>query len=205
MTEGIDSAIVLRSAMRTGLFSAASLGLLFLLTPPLSAIAPLPLRLADPKLPLQELRPLDRHVWVLSLEGTWTQPALPGMAYHINLIFANGQSYSHRVLDDSFRLGQVRCLIPEYQLVRNGLARGGRFTIVVSAGHPVATVTAAEVVSAPFEVRWPLERPIYRWAPQTRFTPPAPIDAFPPPNAGVPAPTPGKEPIPGGEPPAVPK
>lgn len=191
--------------MCTSLFSAGSIGLLFLLTPALSASSPPPLRLADPKLPLQELRPLDRHVCVLSLEGTWTQPALPGIAYHINLIFPNGQSYSHRVLDDSFRLGQVRCLIPEFQLVRNGLARAGQFTIVVSAGRPVATATAAEVVSAPFEVRWPLERPIFRWAPPTRFASPTPIDAFPPPNAETPAPLPHKELIPGGEPPPVPK
>jgi hypothetical protein len=191
--------------MHKGLFSAATVELLLLLTPAQSAVAALPLRLADPKLPLQELRPLDRHVWVLSLEGTWTKPAVPGIAYHINLIFPNGQSYSHRMLDDSFRLGQVRCLIPEYQLVRHGLAQGGQFTIVISAGPPVTTATAAEVVSVPFEVRWPLERPVFRWAPQTRFTPAAPIDAFPPPNAGAPPAVPRKEPIPGGEPPPVPK
>jgi hypothetical protein len=92
-------------AMHIGFHWVGSLGLALLMTPALIAADPLPLRLADPKLPLQELRPLDRHVWVLSLEGTWTQPAIPGMAYHINLLFPNGQSYSHRVLDDSFRLG----------------------------------------------------------------------------------------------------
>jgi hypothetical protein len=191
--------------MHTGLFSTATVALLLVLTPAQSSVAPRPLQLADPKLPLQELRPLDRHVWVLSLEGIWTHPALPGVAYHVNLIFPNGRSYSHRMLDDSFRLGQVRCLIPDYQLARNGLAASGRFTIVVSAGRPVTAATAAEVVSAPLDVRWPLERPIFRRAPQTRFTPAAPIDAFPPPNTGAPPPVPRKEPIPGGEAPPVPK
>lgn len=189
--------------MRLSLLCSGGLGLVLLLTPELPAIEP-PLRLADPKLPLQELRPLDRHVWVLSLDGTWTQPALPGIAYYVNLIFPNGQSYSHRMLDDSFRLGQVRCLIPEYQLIRNGLGQGGRFTLVVSARRSVTTTTAAEVVSAPFVVSWPMERPILRWAPRTRFSQPVPIDAFPPPNAGAPMPAPRKERIPPGEPPPVP-
>lgn len=180
--------------MRMSLLSAAGFGSVMLLVPALSAASP-PLRLADPKLPLQELRPLDRHVWVLSLDGNWTQPVLAGFAYHINLIFPNGGSYSHRVLDDAFRLGQVRCLIPDYQLIRNGLAHGGRFTIVVSARRPVTTTTAAEVVSVPFEVQWPMERPILRWAPPTRFSPAVPIDAFPPPQ----------ERLPRGEPPPVPK
>ena len=161
----------------------------------LAAKAP-PLRLSDPNLPLQELRPLDRHVWVLGLEGEWKQPALLGVGYHVNLIFPNGQSYSHRVLDDAtFRVGEVRCLIPDYQLLRNGLASGGKFTIVVSARRSVTTAKATEVVSAPFEVRWPLDRPILRWAAPTRFTPRPPIDAFPPPRPDR---------IPRGEPPPVP-
>jgi hypothetical protein len=167
--------------MRTRLLSTTILGIVLLAAPALAAGAAPQLRLSDPKLPLQELRPLDRHVWVLSLEGTWMQPPLAGLGYYVNLIFPNGQSYSHRVLDDAaFRLGDVRCLIPEYQLLRNGLMRGGQFTIVVSARRSVTSPTAAEVIGEPLQVRWPMDRPNQRWAPLTRFTPRPPIDAFPP-------------------------
>jgi hypothetical protein len=138
-----------RTTMRIHLFSPLILGSALLGPAVLAADAP-PLRLSDPNLPLQELRPLDRHVWVLGLEGAWKQPAIPGVAYYVNLIFPNGQSYSHRVLNDAtFRLGEVRCLIPEYQLLRNGLACGGKFTIVVSARRSVTTATATEVVGTP--------------------------------------------------------
>jgi hypothetical protein len=98
----------------------------------------------------------------------------------------------------------VRCLIPDYQLIRNGLAHGGQFTIVISARRPVTAMTAPEVVSAPFGVRWPLERPVLRWAPPTRFSPPAAIDGFQPPHEVMPSPAPRKERIPRGEPPPVP-
>jgi hypothetical protein len=174
-----------------------------LASPALSADEP-PLRLTDPGLPLQELRPLDRHVWVLSLEGKWKQPPKPGIFYHVNLIFPNGQSYSHRVLDDLlFAAGEVRCLIPEYQLARNGLARSGRFVVVVSARRPVTSATAPEVVGESFEVRWPMDRPIARWAPPTRFSPPVPIDALPLPGQRLPMPP--KDKIPPAEPPPVPE
>ncbi len=107
--------------MRSWLHFVGTIGLgLLLACEAFAADAP-PLRLTDPGLPLQELRPLDRHVWVLSLDGVWTRAAIPGIAYHVNLLFPNGRSYSHRVLDDVlFRTGEVRCLIPDYQLVRNG-------------------------------------------------------------------------------------
>jgi hypothetical protein len=182
--------------MRINLSYPASCGLALLLTVTLDA-APSPLLLTDPNLPLQELRPLDRHVWVLSLEGNWKQPALPGVAYHVNLLFPNGQSYSHRVLDDAaFRAGEVRCLIPEYQLVRNGLARGGRITIVVSARRTVASLLDPEIVSAPMEVAWPMNRPINRWPPRTRFAQPEPIDAFRPPSEMPPPPASPKSKLP---------
>lgn len=159
------------------------------------------LHLLDEGLPLQELRPLDRHVYVLSLDGVWKQPPTLGIAYHVNLLFPNGQDYSHRVLDDAmFRTGELRCLIPDYQLVRNGLARGGKFTLVVSARRTVTSATAPEVVSDFFEVRWPLDRPIVPWPPRTRHTPPPPIDSFPLPGQTIPTPKPPKtspaEPLP---------
>ncbi len=171
-----------------------------------SAAGAPPLRLTDPGLPLQELRPLDRHVWVLTLEGTWKQPATPGIAYHVNLLFPNGQSYSHRVLDaELFGKGEVRCLIPDYQLLRNGLARGGKFTLVVSARRPVTSATAPEVVSDRFTVRWPLDRPIVPWPPRTRYSPPAPIDALPVPGQRTPKPAPPKAKAPPAELLPVPK
>jgi hypothetical protein len=186
-------------AMRSALhfISTIGLGLIFASS---AFAADVPLRLTDPGLALQEIRPLDRHVWVLSLDGTWAQPAIPGIAYHVNLLFPNGRSYSHRVLEDAqFRTGEVRCLIPDYQLVRNGLARGGVFTIVVSARHTVTSAMAPEVVSDRFAVRWPLERPILRWPPRSRFSPPIPIDTFPLPGARIPTSQPPKGKPPSGE------
>jgi hypothetical protein len=183
------------------------LGLLTLgLTLGASHAAEVPLRLSDPGSPLQEIRPLDRHVWILSLEGTWKQPSVPGFAYHVNLLFPNGASYSHRVLDDApFRAGDVRCLIPEYQLIRNGLAGGGSFTIVVSARRTVTSATDPDVVSDRLVVRWPMDRPIVRLPPRSRLTAPPPIDDFPLPGRMIPTPTSPKKATPPSEPLPVPK
>jgi hypothetical protein len=190
--------------MGINLRNSSGLGLALLLSTATFAAEP-PLRLSDPNLPLQEIRPLDRHVWVLSLDGAWKQPAVAGVAYHVNLIFPNGQSYSHRVLDDAaFRMGEVRCLVPDYQLARNGLGRAGSFTIVISGRRSVTSALADEVVSVPYEVRWPMNRAILRWPPRTRVTPPEPIDAFTPPGEGLPKPKTGKGKILPGEPPPVP-
>jgi hypothetical protein len=143
--------------------------------------------LADEGLPLQEIRPQDRHVYVLTLEGRWQKPPAPGVAHHVNVLFPNGQVYSHRVLDDAlFRKGEVRCLLPEYQLIRNGVARGGDLTVVVSAGRPVNTASAQEVISDALSVHWPPKRPIVPRPPRTRHTPPRPIDDFPLPGEQMP-------------------
>ncbi len=180
------------------------LGLLLAATT-FAAEAP-PLHLTDEGLPLQEIRPLDRHVFVLTLDGVWKRPPTPGIAYHVNLLFPNGQSYSHRVLDAGlFGAGEVRCLIPDFQLVRNELARGGKFTIVVSARRTVTSVAAPEVVSDRFEVRWPLDRPVVPWPPRTRHTPPLPIDSFPLPGQTIPTPKSPKSKAPPDEQLPVPK
>src|SRR5262245_33696325 len=72
-------------------------------------------RLKDDKLPLHEIRPLDRRVWILTLEGDWETPPTPGKSYYVNLLFPNGQSYNHRPLDDAlFRLGEIRTLLQDY-------------------------------------------------------------------------------------------
>lgn len=155
----------------------------------LSAAEPARLTLADEKLPLQEIRPLDRKVRVLTLEATWRQAPKLGVVHYVNLLFPNGTSSSHRVLDEAlFRAGEVRVLLPEYQLIRGGVAKGGTITVVISAGRSVTSARAPEVIGRPFEVRWPMDRPVVRLPPRTRHTPPPEIDAMPLP----------------GEPPAVP-
>jgi hypothetical protein len=205
----------LRPAMHSTFHWIGSIGIVLLSISTTAADEPL-LRLTDPGLPLQEIRPLDRHVWILALEGKWKQPPTPGFSYYVNLLFPDGGSYSHRVLNDAlFGAGEVRCLLPEYQLVRNGMLPRGRFLIVVSARRAAASTKAPEVISEPIAVNWPMDRPILRWAPPTRLTPPPPIDAMPLPGQRLPAPPPGnlppreklpspKDRVPPGEPPPVP-
>jgi hypothetical protein len=142
------------------------------------------LELTDEKLPLQEIRPLDRHVYILTLEGKWNQPAdSSDTPYYVNILFPNGGSYSHRVLDDRlFRRGEVRCVLQEYQMLRNQFCRGDKLTIVISAKRSVKSASAPEVISAPLEVEWPLDRKQVSRPVKTRFSDPEPVDAFPPPD-----------------------
>src|SRR5690348_12904442 len=102
------------------------LGLAVLLLLTQQAVAGPSLKLVDNKLPLWELRPLDRHVWVLTLDGTWSGLPEPGVTYTVVVKFPDGGTYAHRPLDISlFRDGEVRVLLYEYQLVRHGVAKGG--------------------------------------------------------------------------------
>jgi hypothetical protein len=161
------------------------------------------LELTDPKLPMYELRPLDRRVYGLTLEGTWHSPAKSGANHYVNILFPNGRAYSVRVdenpvaaqklvaeskngeltyrqIEDSpFRRGEVRCLIPENEISRNGLARGGKLTIVVSVDKAVTSAKAKEVVSNSLEVSWPLERTLAQKPPRSRYSDPEPVDAMP--------------------------
>ena len=161
------------------------------------------LELADPNLPLYELRANDRRVVGLTLEGTWKQPAKSGSHHYVNVLFPNGQSYSMRVdehpvavrklvtesnngtltyrtVEDSpFRRGEVRCLLPDNQLIRNGVARGGRFKVVVSVDKPVSSASAPEAISNALEITWPIKRTIARRPPRTRHGDPEPVDAMP--------------------------
>src|SRR5262249_31634369 len=137
------------------------------------------LELADEGLPLQELRPLDRRVYILTLDGTWTQPPAPDTTYYINFLFPGGGSYSHKVLEpDLFRRGEVRCVIQSYQLVRNGVGSGGTLAIVISAGREVTSVGAPEVVSNVITEAWPMDRRVTRFRPRSRHSEPAPVDPF---------------------------
>jgi hypothetical protein len=137
--------------------------------------------LTDEGLPLQEIRPLDRHVYVLTLEGKWNRPRKDDdMKHYVNVLFANGHSASHRVLSESlFRQGEIRCVLQEYELIKGGVAKGGDFQIVISERHPVDSATDKEVISDALTVTWPLDRLIVARPPHTRHTPPDPIDAFP--------------------------
>jgi hypothetical protein len=141
------------------------------------------LKLVDEELSIQELRPLERHVWVLTLEGTWNTPAKPGAKHYVNVIFPNGASASHRVLSEDYAAkGEFRVLIQEHDLVRNQVPRGAKLTIVISADKAVTAADAPEVISEPFVTPWPLDRPIVKRAVHTRHTPPDPIDAMPLPD-----------------------
>src|SRR5262245_15796933 len=91
------------------------------------------LELRDEKLPLEEIRPLDRRVYIVALDGKWTQLPTAGHTYYINLLFPNGQVSSHRPLDDlRFRQGDVRAVIQDHMLKRSGMVNGGRLSVVVS-------------------------------------------------------------------------
>ena len=137
--------------------------------------------LSDPGLPLQEVRPLDRHVYLLTLEGDWKEPPRAKASYYVNLLFPNGNGYANRPLDEElFRLGEVRGVIQDYQLIRNGLAKGGKLTVVVSVDKPVTSAKAAEVVSNALVLDWPQERPVTRRPVRSKFAPPAPADDVPP-------------------------
>ena len=165
------------------------------------------LELTDPNLPIYELRPLDRHVYGLTLEGKWHTPAKSGANHYVNVLFPNGRAYSIRVdenpiaarklieepkdgqlnyrkVEDSpFRRGEVRCLIPDTEINRNGLSQGGKFTIVVSVDKPVTSATAKEVVSSSLEMSWPLRRTLAQKPPRSRYSDPEPVDAMPLPGA----------------------
>jgi hypothetical protein len=135
--------------------------------------------------------------------------------YYLNVLFPDGSGYSNRVdenlraiqsleteykagkparkmVEDSpFRRGEVRCLLPQYQLARHAKGQGGPFTVVVSAGKPVQSVNDPAVISNAIEETWPMHRPIVHRAPRSRRSAPAPVDEFVPPP-----PQPRVEPVP---------
>lgn len=139
--------------------------------------------LMDEGLSIQELRPLERHVYVLTLEGTWKAPAKYGVKHYVNVIFPNGAVAAHHVLSEEYvRKGEVRVLIQEHDLICNNVARGAKLTIVISQDKGILAATDAEVISEPFVTPWPLDRPIVKRRVETRHTPPEEIDAMPLPD-----------------------
>jgi hypothetical protein len=183
--------------MRSSAFLTVCLALLALAAPavpaapkakPRAKAAKLALVLADEDLPIWELRPLDRRVHVLTLDGDWKRPPVRGAAYFMNVRFRDGTTYTHRVIDaDLFRQGEVRCVLQEYQLIRHKVARAGRFTLFVTERTPGGK---PEVISNRLTVKWPLKRAVVRRPPRTKRTPPPPVDAFPLPDDEPPVRTP---------------
>jgi hypothetical protein len=141
------------------------------------------LTLIDEGLSIQEIRPLERHVYILTLEGTWSSPAKYGVKHYVNVIFPNGAVASHRVLSEEYvRKGEVRVLIQEHDLICNNVPRGAKLTIVISQDKGIQAASDAEVLTEPFVTPWPLDRPIVKRRVETRHTPPDEIDAFPLPD-----------------------
>jgi hypothetical protein len=152
------------------------------------------MQLSDEGLPLQEMRPLDRRVYVLTLYGKWDQA--PGTGTHfVNFLFPNGGNYSHKVDDEAlFRKGEVHCIIQGSQIIRNGISNGGKFTIAISANEPVSSATAPEVISNALEETWPMHRHVSLFRTRTKYSEPPPVDIYPIPGEfeGLPQPAPKK-------------
>ncbi len=155
---------------------------LLLTTAAYSADAPR-LVLMDEGLSIQEIRPLERHDWILTLEGKWNVPPKPGVKHYVNVILPNGAVASHRVLSEGYAAkGEFRVVIQEKDLLRNQVPRGAKLTIVISQDKAVTAATDPEVISEPFVTPWPLDRPIVNRPVETRHTPPDEIDALPRPD-----------------------
>ena len=147
------------------------------------------LRLADEKLPLQLLRPLDRQVYVLTLDGKWLHRSEQGVKHYVNYTFPSGSSYSHRVDNEElFRKGEIHCVLINHELARGGVWHGGKFKVVISAGKSVQSAESPEAISNVFEVTWPLDRAVSRYLPHTRHQGLRPVDAFPIPDENFPRP-----------------
>jgi hypothetical protein len=135
------------------------------------------LELSDGKYPLWELRPLDRRVYVVSLDGVWKRPWVRGASYQLVVRFPDGTTYSHRPINDQlFAQGEMRFMVPEYLLLRTGAAKSGKLRFHVTE-RPTAGAKP-EDMSNTVELNWPLKRPIGRRAPAVKSTVPVPIDAF---------------------------
>ena len=136
------------------------------------------LELADGKYPLWAIQPLDRRIYVVSLDGTWKRPIAQGGELSAGLAFPDGTTYSHCPIDDDFfALGEIRFMLPEYVLMRKGVAKSGKLKLTVTE-RPEAG-TSAEAISNEVEIHWPIKRPIVPKAPATKYTPRPPIDMMP--------------------------
>ena len=149
--------------------------------------------LNDPHLPLWEMRPLDRHVYVLTLEGEWKAPPERDAEYFVNIEYPDGAVVQHRpTYDLLFRRGEVQVLLIQYQYEEHHLQRGDTLRIWITKQKPGGEPDDQEIVSNRLDVAWPFDRDVVRLPPKTRFTPPEPIDTFHPPGEEpAPPPKPG--------------
>jgi hypothetical protein len=155
--------------------------------------------LTDPGYALWEIRPLDRRVYVLTLEGDWKTPSDPDAGYYVNIEYPNGGTVTNRVLDDRmFRKGDVQCLLIQYQWERNHFHNGDKLKVFVTRQKPGVAPADQEVISNRIEVAWPFDRQVVRLAPRTRFSEREPVDAYHPgaegpvarPRPAIPSPLP---------------
>ncbi len=160
--------------------------------------APHQLVLTDPGYALWEIRPLDRRVYVLTLQGDWKTPPDLDAGYYVNIEFPNGDTVKHRVLDDRmFFKGDVLGLLIQYQWQRNHFQKGDQLTVYVSRNKPGVPPDDQEVISNRLEVPWPFDREVVRLAPRTRFTEREPVDTYHPGSAEPATPTvPAVPPVP---------
>jgi hypothetical protein len=148
---------------------------------------------ADPGLPLQELRPNDRRVYILTLEGKWNEPFKTGVAYYVNVLFPTGGGFANRVEDESLLAkGVVRCVLQEHKLA----CSSGQFFVVLSARRAVCSTSDEDVVSNPLALNWPMNRPIQKLLPPSRHAESEPVDRFVPPGDALPPPKVEKPPMP---------
>jgi hypothetical protein len=146
------------------------------------------LQLSDGKYPLWEIRPLDRRVYIVSLDGTWKRPMNKGASYRLSVRFPDGTTYSHRPINDAlFERGEMRFMLPEYRLQRSGAIHGGSVSLYVT--ERATASSAPETISNTVDLPWPQKRSVVRRAPATKYTPAPPVDAFPLPGDVPPPPT----------------
>ena len=137
--------------------------------------------LSDPAYPLWEIRPQDRRVYVLTLQGDWKAPPDRDGDYYVNLDFPDGGTVTHRVADDRlFRRGDVECLLNEYQYERHHFRAGDALGVTVTRRLPAGDPDDRVVISNRLEVAWPFDREVVRLAPRTRYSPAVPVDVFHP-------------------------
>ena len=129
------------------ILSAAILATALCLAGAVSAGAAAPqLVLSDPGYPLWEIRPQERRVYVLTLEGYWKSPPGRDAVYYVNVEYPDGGTVEQRVGDDDrlFRRGDVRTLLIEYQWKKHHFERGDKLAVFV---------TRRDAASAP-TIKW---------------------------------------------------
>ena len=173
-----------------------SLALTVLLAAAATCPAAPQLVLSDPNLPLWEMRPMDRHVYVLTLEGDWKTKPQWDAEYSVNIEFPDGAVVEHRpVVERFFRKGEVQVLLIEYQYEKHHFQKDDRLTVFISKRLPGGGPDDRETISNPLEVAWPFDRDVVRLPPKTRFSEPTPIDTyFPPGQEPAPPPKPSRSP-----------